>query len=405
MNLPFVPSPARATLLALCLTVSGIGLPALGAPFTPTADSDVVERLPGRTGDDPAIRRVESMRRQLASKPQDIRLRTEIARRYFDLAMAQGDPRYVGYAIGTIAVLAAQPPQETSYWQVRGMLEQYNHDFERALTSLARAAEIDPSQPDPPGWRAAIFMVQARYDEARAECAKLAALAHPLWSAGCLAYAQAAQGGLKPAYEQLVRATATASEVPVPLRLWTETRLAEMAVRLGRPEAATQHFQRALDTGLTDQFLLGAYADFLLAQGRSSHVITLLANWERSDILLLRLALAGRATQDPRAKDWAQQLRDRFEASARRSDRLHEWEAAVFELQIESRPERALQLAMQNYTSQREPRDALMLMRTALAAKRPRDAAPALAWLRASGYEDPVIADMARQLQAAGGSK
>jgi len=60
---------------------------------------------------------------------------------------------------------------------------------------------------------------------------------------------------------------------------------------------------------------------------------------------------------------------------------------------------------MQNYTSQREPRDALMLMRTALAAKRPRDAAPALAWLRASGYEDPVIADMARQLQAAGGSK
>lgn len=405
MNLPFVPSPARAILLALCLVASGAHLPAWSAPFTPTADSEVVERLPGRAGDDPAIRRVESMRRQLASKPQDIGLRTEIARRYFDLAMAQGDPRYVGYAFGTIAVLAAQPPQDASYWQVRGMLEQYNHDFERALTSLARAAEIDPSQPDPPGWRAAIFMVQARYDEARAECAKLVPLAHPLWSAGCLAYAQAAQGGLKPAYEQLVRTAATASDVPVPLRLWIETRLAEMAVRLGRPEVASQHFQRALATGLTDQFLLGAYSDFLLAQGRPAEVITLLGAWERSDILLLRLALAGRATQDPRAKDWAQQLRDRFEASARRSDRLHELEAAVFELQIEGRPERALQLAKHNYTSQREPRDALVLMRTALAAKRPQDAAEALAWLRASGYEDPVIADLARQLQAAGGSR
>ena len=33
-------------------------------------------------------------------------LRLEIARRYFDLAMAQGDPRYVGYASAAIAPLA-----------------------------------------------------------------------------------------------------------------------------------------------------------------------------------------------------------------------------------------------------------------------------------------------------------
>ena len=38
----------------------------------------------------------------------------------------------------------------------------------------------------------------------------------------------------------------------------------------------------------------------------------------RSDILLLRLALAGKALGDKRAIDWAAQLRDRFAAAALR---------------------------------------------------------------------------------------
>lgn len=404
MNLSCSRSPWRAACLLVGLA-TGLSTPAHPAPFTPATDAEVVERLPGRTGDDPAIRRVESMRRQLAAQPQDIRLRTDIARRYFDLAMAQGDPRYAGYALGTLAPLSAQPPEDADYWVVRGMLEQFNHEFDRALASLERAARIDPGLPEPPGWRAAILMVQARYPEARAACAQLAPLAHVLWADGCVAYAEAAQGALKPAYERLARTASQAASAPATLRLWAETRLAEMALRLERPDAAAQHFRRALDTGVTDQFLLGAYADFLLARGRPAEVLTLLGGWERSDILLLRLALAGRATQDPRAAGWARQLRARFDDAARRNDRLHEWEAAVFALEVEGQPERALQLAASNYAVQREPRDALMLMRAAAAARRPKEAAPALAWLRDSRYEDPVIARVAQQLEAAGGTR
>ena len=67
------------------------------APFTPANDSDVVERLP-LSATDPSARRLQSLRKQLEAKPDDVALRIEIARRYFDLSMAQGDPRYVGYA-------------------------------------------------------------------------------------------------------------------------------------------------------------------------------------------------------------------------------------------------------------------------------------------------------------------
>ena len=81
--------------------------------------------------------------------------------------------------------------------------------------------------------------------------------------------------------------------------MWIHTRLAEMAIRLQRSAEAEAHFKEALALGVTDQFLLGAYADFLLQQKRPAEVLTLLAGWERSDILLLRLALAAARGQRP----------------------------------------------------------------------------------------------------------
>lgn len=398
------PRTLAALLLAACPLAA-----ALAAPFTPDSDAVVVERLPGRAGQDPALRRVETLRKQLAAAPRDARLRVELARRYFDLAMAQGDPRYAGYASGALAPLAASPPADgptaADYWTARGILEQYLHGFEPALASLARAAQLDPRAPEPPGWRAAIFMVQARYGEALAECDKLQPLAHPLWAAGCRAYARAANGHLADGYGQLAHVAAVSRDAPPELRLWAQTRLAEMALRLQRLTEAERHFQLALATGVTDQFLLAAYADHLIARGRPAEAISLLAPWERSDILLLRLALAGQALGDARTAGWITQLRERFTDAARRGDALHEWEAARFELDLANRPDKALELAASNYAVQREPRDAFLLMRAALAAGRPGEAASALSWLRASRYEDPAFTRLADDLARAGGTR
>ena len=156
---------------------------------------------------------------------------------------------------------------------------------------------------------------------------------------------------------------------------------------------------------MTDQFLLGAYADFLLARQRPSEVIRLLADWERSDILLLRLALASKTTGDKRSIDWATQLRDRFVAAALRGDRLHEQEAARFELDIEGNAGRALKLAKANYKIQKEPRDAEILMRAAIAAQQAQTAQVAMDWLRTSRYQDPALQALAGQLVALGATR
>lgn len=378
--------------------------PAIAAPFTPSNDNDIVERLPTSAGD-PSVRRVESLRKQLAARPGDSALRLEIARRYFDLAMAQGDPRYVGYASAAIGPLAKTAGSDANYWLVRGMIQQYSHDFAGALQSLAKSRELNPEGADATSWRAAIHMVRADYDAALSECTRLVPAAHPLHAQGCTAYVQASTGQLAPAYEALGKALAASGAVAPELGLWTRTRLAEMAIRLQRPAEAEAHFKEALQLGVTDQFLLGAYADFLLQQKRPAEVITLLADWERSDILLLRLALAGKALNDPKAKSWADQLRDRFTDAAKRGDRLHEQEAARFALDVEGNAKQAVDLATRNYQDQKEPRDAEILMRAALAAKQPRAASPAVSWFRTNKYEDPQLAALVEKLSTPGAAR
>ena len=389
--------------LLMALLVSG-GLAVHAAPYTPENDNVVVERLPGRASD-PAIKRVESLRKQLAARPEDAALRVEIARRYFDMAMAQGDPRYVGYASAALAPLAKTAATNADYDMALGLIQQFSHEFEPALASLTKAAALNPTSPEPLLWRTAIFMVQARYTEAAAECARVVPLAEPLIGTGCSAYVEATTGQLQPAFEKLANAVKASPQASAELLLWESTRLAEMAWRLERFDVAESYFKSALKQGVTDQFLLGAYADFLLARQRPAEVLTLLTDWERSDILLLRLALAGKAAGDKRSADWAAQLRDRFQAAAQRGDRLHEQEAARFELDIEGKPDKATALASRNYEVQKEPRDADILMRAALAANQPKSAQPALDWLRTSRYEDPAMAKLAAQLVSKGATR
>jgi hypothetical protein len=173
-----------------------------------------------------------------------------------------------------------------------------------------------------------------------------------------------------------------------------------MALRQGKDELAERHFKAGLALGVTDGFILAAYADFLLDHGRPAEVLPLLRDWERSDVLLLRLALAEQAAKLPAAAAHIAMMKERFDASAMRGDKLHLQEEARFHLYLLNDPPGALRLAEENYRTQREPRDARILLEAALAAKRPQAAQAALDWLRASGYEDPLYARLAQQLAA-----
>src|SRR5262249_20308787 len=99
-------------------------------------------------------------------------------------------------------------------------------------------------------------------------------------------------------------------------------------------------------------------------------------------------------------------LRSRFDAAALRGDKLHQQEEARFNLYLIGDKAKALALAQENWTLQREPRDARILLEAALAMKDPAAAPGALQWLRDAGHEGPrrdrEEAQGAKAMRAAG---
>jgi hypothetical protein len=242
-------------------------------------------------------------------------------------------------------------------------------------------------------------MVRADYSAAKRECAALAPLTDELQATGCNAYVMATTGRTREAYAQLRGALERAPRAGTTQRLWALTRLAEMSARLGDTAAAERHFKAARALGLEDNFLLAAYADFLLELRRDAEVIALLRDWSRADTLLLRLAIAESRVAAQGAAQRAQALGERFAAAALRGERLHLQEEARYQLELRANPAAALAAAAENWKAQREPRDALILLEAARAARNPAAAAPALEWLARTGFEHSRLRRLAAELQ------
>jgi tetratricopeptide (TPR) repeat protein len=389
--------PANALRLLLpwpLLLAAGVSL---AAPRQPVSDAEVLERLPARALD-PRQREMGELRRLLATRPGDLDLALRLARTYYAEVAAEGDPRYIGYAQAALAPWWNLPDPPQRLRVMRAILLQFNHRFDLALADLQTSVKFDPDDGEAWSWLAAIAMVRGDYAMARSACEHLAPLATPVVAAGCRAHVDATTGRAAAAAVALRAALHDDTQADAGERLWALTRLAEIEQRRGHHATAEAAYRQALALGITDGYLLAAYADLLLDQGRTADVLKLLQGRERSDLLLLRLALAAKASADPRQTGWQRDLAARFDAARLRGDTVHQKEESRFALQLLGDAPRALSLARENYAVQREPSDARTLLEAALAAHQPAAAAPVLAWLKSSGIECVVLQDLARKL-------
>ncbi len=375
--------------------------PVAAAPYRPASDDQVLERLPERNRG-AASAALRELRARQAADPRDPVAAAALARAYFEQVAAEGDPRYIGYAQAALAPWWDQPAAPADVRVARALLRQFNHDFDGALADLRAVTAADPARGDAWAWLAAIAMVQARYDDARAACAALQPQAPVLVVTACRAAADALSGRATPAADALRAALAADPGADPAQRLWALTRLAEIDERRGDFVAAEAAYKAAMALGIADGYLQSAYADFLLDRGRPAEVLALLKGGERSDLLLLRLALAAKAAGAPEAAKWQADLAARFDAARRRGDATHEKEESRFLLAFGGDAARALELARHNFTVQREPADARALLEAALAARAPEAAKPVLDWMAANRVESVALQALAQRL---GGAK
>ncbi len=372
--------------ICVVLAVGGV-LRAQAAPFVPESDSQVLERLPF-TASDPVIRELRALHSRLKDEPNNLPLAIRLARGYLELGRVTGDPRYAGYAQAALAPWwdLKQAPQEVLV--LRATLRQRLHQFDAALADLATVLNANPRNAQARLTRATVLQVQGVYEGAREECRALQGLTQELVWAACLTSVNGVTGMLDESYRQLRAALDKYPNAQPGVQSWVLTSLAEMAARAGMAQEAEAHFGAALAVDAADNYLLGAYADFLLDYDRPQEVLVLLRDKTRADPLLLRYALALQAQHSKELPAQVEQLRDRFEASRLRGDRVHLREEARFTLHLLDAPKSALKLAQENWQVQKEPADIRILLEAALAAHDAAEADAARDWLRKTGLED-----------------
>ena len=144
--------------------------------------------------------------------------------------------------------------------------------------------------------------------------------------------------------------------------------------------------------------MLAALAELLGQQQRWEEIVSLLRKWDRSDVLVLSLARAERALGRPEAEARVAALRARFADAALRSDTSNAQDEAWFRLEFEPDPKAALALALTNWSMQKEPRDAELVLQAALATRDRAAARPVLDWMAGTGIEDPRLKELAAAL-------
>lgn len=372
---PRLPPPPRGLLFLTALVFAG---GAGAAPYRPSSDAEVLEHLPPgalSAADRP-------------SAPQDLGTAVALARAYIERSRRDGDPRFLGYAEGVLLPWwkSAAPPPPVLL--LRATLLQARHQFDDALRDLDRLLAASPQDAQALLTRATILRVQGRYIEAEASCAQLSGRASAFVTDLCIASVRSLAGQLPAMATALDEMEIDSHSEPPSVRVWYSAERADMAERLGQDTLALKYYREALaEDGGGDPLLRAATADLLLRHNRCNEALEVTGAEPVADVLRLRAAIASRRMGQPR-KDLEAALADSYAASRRRSEDMHLREEARFALEVLNDVPRALELASQNWTVQREPADVFMVLDAASRANRPDAAIPVRQWMAESHLQD-----------------
>lgn len=378
-----------AWLLGCCVAFGGLVLPGVSpaAAFRPANDAVVVATLPGKPG-----------RTVIAGNGSDdlpsvaAAAAIERARQFIEQARVDGDPRYLGQALG---VLARWPDAGTAPIDsvvLKATVHQALHQFAQSLAELDVALQREPRHAQALLTRATVLQVMGRIDEATRDCRALARVERGVAASTCAASVASLSGQGRAAYVLLDHTLREAGEgQDAGVRAWSHSVLAEIAERNGDFAAAASNFRAALALDPDDRYARAAYADLLLRQGDPQGALALTADAWLDDNLLLRRALALAALDSPQTAQAVATLAARYAAARRRADALHLREEAGFVLHLQGDTTRALELAAGNWAVQKEPADACLLLQAAVAAGDREQEQVARRWLHRAGISATYV--------------
>ncbi len=271
---------------------------------------------------------------------------------------------------------------------MRAAAAQHRHDFSAAAALLDQALALDARDVGARIARAQIYLVQGRIDDARKDCITLALGVDVSFGTLCAASVAMRKGELDQA-ALLVDRWMDQDQGDLEIRRNVLVMRGDIASRAGDADA-DKWFEAALQLRPGDVRTLGAYARHMNHVRRHAAALALLAKAPAAEGLELQEAVAALASGHPDGHRMAADLARRY-ATTRAVGMLPELrDEAELELAMGNR-ERALELALLNFRSQRDYEDTELLVRAAAAVDRPEALAAARAWARRESVELPEL--------------
>jgi Tfp pilus assembly protein PilF len=367
------------------------------APYVPAAGDEILQEVPATA--DPAVVQMRKLRAAFDAAPQSLAAGKQLADAYIDYSRQIGDAHYAGYAEAVIVPWLHSPHPPAAALVTQAVILQYRHSFDEARGLLQRALQADHSNGQAWLTLATLDMVQGDYDSAAKGCGQVSQRASIEVGLACYASLRSYTGRARESLRALQQLEGGSHSEPLSYQAWVQGLLAESAERLGDWGLAELHYRKALDLLPRDNFLLVAYADFLLDRARPREVLPLLADHTQSDTAFLRLALAQSALHGSETQRYGWIMAARFEALRLRGSDYFGREESRFALQLQHDSKAALEMALRNWQRQRAPWDARVVLEAALAANRPEAAAPVLQFLEKTKLEDPILEPMVKALR------
>lgn len=268
---------------------------------------------------------------------------------------------------------------------------QHRHDFEAALAVLDPLIVREPSRVEALLMRAAVRLARGEFTTAAQDCRALLGRASMVVVTTCVGQTVTKIERVPAAITAIQRSLADEDANDVDTRVWALTVLAELASRKHDGLQVEQALKTALAMSPSNVTVLCHYSDWLLDQGRSQNVLSLLEGSDNNEGVLLRRALAHNKPLQNNSDALA--LSARFDQFRQRGEFPPGREYVRFLLAFSDDSLAALDAALINWRIQREIADAKLVLMAAAAAKRPQAAGEVEHWLRVNDLAD-VIANI-----------
>ena len=338
------------------------------APYTPSIADEIVAQWDYTAS--PALQKLQAQRHL---QPENTAALISLAQAYLAQAAQPGYSRLYGLAQATLAPAIINNEQHAQLWLVWAQLLQHQHHFSEAQVALEKVLALEPTNATANLLAARIYLIQAQPIAARNACLKLLGQTDLLSVSACSleVASQKNAAALRNSYEQL-QSMLNSQGLPSDNRaVWILQMLADMALRLGEPDAAENFLEKVQQKNSVSYWV--QWSDVQLKLGHRQAVVAelskiLMAAPEMDDALLVRIVLAQQPLTTSYnlplgAPDWLQELRARIELREARGDQAHAADLAIYYLDIAPNPERALIWAEANWQAAREPNDKTLLAR------------------------------------------